>query len=141
MNMKHDAAPSKEKFVKMCREAVDKVVQQGYVSVKKIDDLQQCSYYSEKHGKTYQCVIGFMMKKSDACRLDGEGSISNLIDLNLWGFNLNITQQHLLINLQDAHDNEENYDDEGNLLPISDNFKARCELCIEDYINETHEYN
>lgn len=141
MTMKFNAKPSKDEFVKMCREAVNKVVEHGYASVKIIDDIPQCSYYNDSGSSLSRCVVGHLMEEETAKSVDGEGAIGNLIDMKLWGFNLDINQQNLLINLQDAHDTCEDYDEHNTLKPLSENFKMQCDKYIDDYESGAHEYN
>lgn len=120
-------------FIKMCEDAIEKVIEQEYPSV---NSASECAYLSEKGC----CVVGYMMsddetrKRADAL-LEGS-DINTVVDRGVWGNDLSSKQVEVLRLLQYEHDMEEDYDSNYNLLPIDgDGFKERCTAVLEKYKN------
>ncbi len=118
-------------FIKMCEDAIEKVIEQKYPSV---NDVGECAYLSH----VGCCVVGHMMpdnetrKRADSST--GGTDIESVVNEGIWGDDLFPDQLEVLRLLQYEHDFEEHYDSHGNLLPIDvARFKGCCTAVLEKY--------
>ena len=118
-------------FIKMCEDAIEKVCLQGYPSV---NNVSECSYLSQ----VGCCVVGHMMP-DDETRYEADGifsgtNVENVLEKGVWSIALDQTQVKILNKLQLAHDYEEQYGFDEELLPIDEaRFRVKCKNILNMY--------
>lgn len=122
-----------QEFVQMCKDAVQKVIEQGAVSIKKTEfdtgSPSECLYKSD----VGCCVVGHMMPddktRENADKLDSSG-IYSVVQNGVWGKNLSRWQLATLARLQYFHDDQSTF-----TVFDADLFKERCDKAISDYMS------
>lgn len=118
-------------FIKMCEDAIEKVCLQRYPSV---SSDGRCLYKSERGC----CVVGHMMPddevRSEADDILSGADVENVLEKGVWDITLDQTQVKILNKLQLAHDFEEQYDINEELLPIDEaRFRVKCKNILNMY--------
>lgn len=121
----------KNDFIKMCKDAIEKVCEQQYPSV---SSGVGCVYKSERGC----CIVGHMMPNDEvrvkADSLTGGTDVKNVLESGVWDIELDQTQVNTLSELQLAHDYEESYGFNEELLPIDEaRFRMKCKNIINMY--------
>lgn len=117
-------------FVNMCKEAIEKLEQQGKCSV---DEYEGCFYLQHIDGKKLCCIVGFMMPDDETRQCADslpDGSVEHLEEYGVaWANQFTAQQMGVLKKLQEEHDDTESVnksfvDKIYNMIRIVDEYEA-----------------